>query len=93
MVRKHKGINQQTGRLKKGYKYSGRKLSNGLSEIVKINKSVARKKTCKQKVSSKIKKTMKEYKKGRWSRKQAIAVAYSMVKKQNPGCKRILQKK
>jgi len=33
--RKHKGINQQTGRLKKGYKYSG-KLKSGLSKIVKM---------------------------------------------------------
>jgi len=34
--RKHKGINQQTGRLKKGYKYSGKKLKSGLSQIIKI---------------------------------------------------------
>jgi serine/threonine protein kinase len=34
-VRKHKGINQQTGRLKKGYKYSGKKLKSGLSQIIK----------------------------------------------------------
>lgn len=35
-IRKHKGINQTTGRLKKGYKYSGKKLKNGLSEIIKV---------------------------------------------------------
>lgn len=34
-VRKHQGINQQTGRLNKGYKYSG-KLKSGLSKIVKV---------------------------------------------------------
>jgi serine/threonine protein kinase len=36
-IRKHKGINQQTGKLKKGYKYSGKKLKNGLPQIIKIN--------------------------------------------------------
>ena len=37
-IRKHKGINQRTGRLNKGYKYSGKKLKSGLSEIKKIKK-------------------------------------------------------
>lgn len=42
-MRKHKGINQTTGRLKKGYKYSGRKLKSGLSQIIKIqNKKIKR---------------------------------------------------
>ena len=36
-IRKHPGINQQTGKLKKGYKYSG-KLKSGLSKIVKVKK-------------------------------------------------------
>lgn len=34
--RKHSGINQQTGRLKKGYKYSGKKLKSGLKQIIKV---------------------------------------------------------
>jgi hypothetical protein len=34
-IRKHKGINQKTGKLKKGYKYSGKKLKSGLREIIK----------------------------------------------------------
>ena len=37
-VRKHKGIVQKgpnKGKLKKGYKYSGKKLKNGLREIIK----------------------------------------------------------
>lgn len=34
--RKHKGINSKTGKLKKGYKYSGKKLKSGLPEIIKI---------------------------------------------------------
>lgn len=35
-IRQHKGINQQTGRLKKGYKYSGKRLKSGLPQIVKV---------------------------------------------------------
>ena len=34
-IRKHKGINQKTGRLNKGYKYSGKKFKSGLKQIVK----------------------------------------------------------
>jgi len=34
-IRKHKGINQKTGRLNKGYKYSGKKLKSGLKQIIK----------------------------------------------------------
>ena len=35
MVRKHRGINSRTGKLKKGYRYSGRRLASGVAEIVK----------------------------------------------------------
>ena len=38
-IRKHYGVNQQTGRLKKGYKYSGKKLKNGLLQIMKTSNS------------------------------------------------------
>ena len=43
--RKHNGINQITGKLKKGYKYSGKKLKNGLPKIIKCKskKSKSRK--------------------------------------------------
>jgi hypothetical protein len=37
-VRKHQGINQtggNAGRLRKGYKYSGKKLKSGLPQIIK----------------------------------------------------------
>ena len=34
-IRKHKGINQKTGKLNKGYKYSGKKLKSGLCQIIK----------------------------------------------------------
>ena len=39
-VRKHKGIIQiggNAGRLKKGYKYTGKRLKSGLSQIVRVN--------------------------------------------------------
>jgi hypothetical protein len=38
-VRKHRGIHQtggKAGKLKKGYKYSGKKLKNGKAEIIKV---------------------------------------------------------
>jgi hypothetical protein len=37
-IRKHIGINQTTGRLNKGYKYSGKILKSGLKQIIKIKK-------------------------------------------------------
>ena len=40
-IRKHKGIIQSggnKGKLKKGYKYIGRRLKNGCPEIVKVKK-------------------------------------------------------
>ena len=40
-IRKHKGIHQiggNKGRLKKGYKYSGKKLKSGLSEIISVKR-------------------------------------------------------
>lgn len=81
MVRKHSGVNQQTGRLKKGFKYSGKKLKNGLPQIIKS------KLTCKGHLAMKIRKNIHEkiYK----NKKQAIAVAFSQVKKARPGCKKI----
>ncbi len=41
-TRKHKGIIQtggNKGRLKKGYKYSGKKLKSGLPQIIKSKKN------------------------------------------------------
>jgi len=35
-IRKHRGINKTTGKLKKGYKYSRKKLKSGLKQIVKV---------------------------------------------------------
>jgi len=42
MPRKHQAIIQSggnKGKLKKGYRYSGKKLKNGLPQIVKIKKT------------------------------------------------------
>ena len=36
--RKHRGIDQKTGKLKKGYKYSGKTLISGLPQIIKVKK-------------------------------------------------------
>lgn len=38
-IRKHSGIHQtggKAGKLKKGYKYSGKRLKNGLPQILKV---------------------------------------------------------
>ena len=84
LFRKHSGINQNTGKLKKGYKYSGKKLKSGLPQIVKS------KLTCQGHLSRKISKNIheKKYK----NKKQAIAVAFAQVKKARPGCKKVLSK-
>ena len=39
-IRKHKGINQQSGKLKKGFKFSAKKLKSGLPEIIKITQKI-----------------------------------------------------
>ena len=44
-IRKHKGINQSNGKLKKGFKYSGKKLKSGLPQIIKIKKLKTKTKT------------------------------------------------
>jgi len=47
-VRKHRGIHQtggKAGKLKKGYKYSGKKLKNGLPQIVKAKSKKNKKQT------------------------------------------------
>ena len=50
-IRKHLGIHQtggKTGKLRKGYKYTGKKTKTGLSIIKKINKKKTTKKTVKK---------------------------------------------
>lgn len=83
-MRQHQGINKNTGRLKKGYKYTGSTLKSGIKEIKKTKE----KKTCKNYLKKKINKNIKEYR----NRKQSIAISYSQVKKEHPACKRVLRK-
>lgn len=53
-----------------------------------------RRKSCKSRVSSKIRINMREYKKGVYkSRAQAVAVSYSQVLKKYPHCKKTLARK
>jgi len=82
----------------KKYKKSTRS-SKGIKRSKKQSKRSSNKRgsvksKCRQWLQDKIKKNMKELKKGRWvSRAQAIAVSYSQVKKSHPQCKRSLAKK
>ena len=92
MFRKHRGINKITGKLKKGFYYTGKTLKSGLKEIKQIKHNF--KGTCKQHVGYKIGKNIKEFNQGKFkSKEQAIAVGYSQVSKERPGCKRILKRK
>jgi len=51
-------------------------------------------KRCKDALQNKIKQTMREYKNGKFSsRQQAIAVAYSMINKKYPNCKKLFSRK
>jgi hypothetical protein len=52
------------------------------------------KSACQTKLKNKIRINMGEYKKGKFSsRKQALAVSYSQVKKKSPGCKRFFSRR
>jgi|LakMenE01Jun11ns_1017448.scaffolds.fasta_scaffold9807599_2 hypothetical protein len=83
-TRSSKGIKRDSGSRKRSKKQSKRS----------SNKRGSVKSKCRQWLQDKIKKNMKELKKGRWvSRAQAIAVSYSQVKKSHPQCKRSLAKK
>lgn len=49
---------------------------------------------CRSLLSKKIRVNMKEYKSGRYSsRSQAIAVAFSMLRKSRPGCNKYFKKR
>jgi hypothetical protein len=89
-MRKHIGINKNTGKLKKGYLYTQDKTKTGLSKIKKVKP----KKTCKNYLKNKIKKNFKELKDKKYkNRQQALAVSYNMVKNEHPHCKKYLKKK
>ena len=42
-IRRHLGINQTTGKLNKGYVYTGKRLKSGIAEIKKVRKSTKKK--------------------------------------------------
>ena len=57
-------------------------------------KSVRKSKKCQKNISKKIAINIDEFKEGRYvSKSQAIAVAYSQVKKRHPECEKYLTKK
>ena len=61
---------------------------------ITIKKRIPKGKRCSDLLSNKIRINMKEYKKGKYvSRAQAIAVAYSQVRKEYPSCKPVFTKK
>ena len=60
----------------------------------KTPKRSVTKRSCQTKLKNKIRINMGEYKKGKFSsRKQALAVSYSQVKKKSPGCKRFFSRR
>lgn len=64
------------------------------SPRAKRTKKSPRLQSCKERLASKIKINMIEYKDGRWkSPKQAIAVSYSQVLKKFPRCKSALRRR
>ena len=68
--------------------YNFKSKSTKKSKKAKKSKSV-----CKQRLSKKIAKNMKEMKEGRYkSPAQAIAVSYSQILKEFPRCKKILKR-
>ena len=76
----------------KSYKNSKRKSKKNIKK--KSKKSL--KEFCRSKLSNKIKINMKEYKQGNKRIKsaiQAIAIAYSQIKKKYPKCSRSLKRK
>ena len=78
--------------VKKSYKNSKRKSKKNIKK--KSKKSL--KEFCRSKLSNKIKINMKEYKQGNKRIKsaiQAIAIAYSQIKKKYPKCSRSLKRK
>lgn len=80
---------------KKSYKNSKRKLSKR-NRKSKRSKRGSLKNFCRSKLSNKIKINMKEYKQGNKRIKsaiQAIAIAYSQIKKKYPKCSRSLKRK
>lgn len=61
--------------------------------IRRSKRKVSSRRECREKVASKIKININEYKQGRYkSPSQAVAVSYSQVGKKYPACKKYLKK-
>ena len=82
----------------KGYTHKGirckNQVSNGKRRYCQHHNSKHTMKYCRKKLAEKIRANMHEYKERRWtSRKQAIAVSFSQVRRKYPKCKEVLRKK
>lgn len=81
-MRVHRGINKKTGKLKKGYRYSGRRLASGRAEIVKAMSGGGPKKNFAHGVDSKElldgKKKLKKKKKKKVYRNLCPGCGYDM---------------
>ena len=81
-------------RRKRRSKRRPRSLFKTRRSIVKPKSKTMTKVECKKRLSNKIAKNIREFKKGKFkSRKQAIAVSYSQIKKEFPYCKRYFKPK
>lgn len=89
-LKQHGGKGLTTSQLQKLYKKVKSKSITKCKSKSKT-KSKSSKKVCRKRLSKKISVNMKEYKSGRWSsRKQALAVSYSQIRKKYPECARLL---
>jgi len=75
-------------------KISLQKKSRNKNRQSKRKSSYMTAKRCKQVLQEKIKQTTKEYKLGQFSsRKPPVAVAYSMINKKYPNCKKVFSRR
>lgn len=71
----------------RGYIGYSRLNKKDLIRMLRSGTKKATKKVCKDKLNEKIRKNMNEYKKGKIkSRRQALAISYSQVKRKIPQC-------
>ena len=83
----------------KSHKSSNRYIGSRNRDLGSRKKSYRKKmsrnsRRCKNLLKKKIEKNIKEYGKGKYvSRSQAIAVAYSQVKKSNLSCRKVFRRK
>lgn len=91
-VRKSRAPKRSRKIVKKSPKSRTRKSIKKSTRKSRARKSAIGK--CRQMVYKKVSINLKEYKQGRYlSPQQAIAVAYSQIRKKHPSCKKYLTKK